>query len=218
MDNKLKKTRIFLKDNDGNHYRICSVSNPKDHKGEHYLKIMFPDIKGVPLLTGIHNRGTVTPGERLAGGVQEFSYHYRSGISHFKDSNDRIDSKKNRPTLITNPALHLLRYIIRSETIFKIQAASKITQNDFILPIPFNGTPRGFEFAISKVAGPWNVINDQGKDPISTYKFPLDDPNVSFHISDAIWRRPPLVKNPTLFEIFTHDDPVRVFTFKPLKG
>lgn len=178
---------------------------------------MFPDIKGIPLITGHHNKGDVTAGTGLFNGVQEFTYHYRSGVSHFKDDVGKVDSKKSMPTLIDNPALHLIRYTIRSLDIFKMQSPSKVSANDFVLPNPFDGIARAFEFAVSKISGPWNVINEQGKEPVVTYKIPLVDPNVSFHILDAVWHRPPLSKGDTLFEIFTHDNPVEAFIFTPLK-
>ncbi len=214
---KFKKTRIFLKDDKGKYYRVCSVYNQKDSRGEYYIKIMFPDIKGIPLIAGHHNKGLTRVESRLNPDIQEFSYHYRSGVSHFKNAKDKIDSKRNMPTLHKFPALHLLRYTIRSLIPFEVQDPSKITADDFVLPIIFNGDPRGFEFAISKIKGGWNVINEQGNDPISTYKIPLEDTNVSLHISDAIWRRPPLVKGESLFEIFTHDDPAEPFDFKPIE-
>ena len=214
---KLKKIRIFLKDDKNKYYRICSISNQKDYTGEYYLKIMFPDIKGIPLITGHHNKGVVKLGEGLIDGIQEFTYHYRSGISHFKNFNGHIDTKRNMPTLFDHQALHLLRYIIRSLTIFEIQDNSKISSTDFVLPISFGLDPRGFEFAISRIVGPWSIVNEQGQDSITTYKIPLEDQNVSLHVSDGVWRRPPMGKLDTLFEIFTHDDPATAFSFTPFK-
>ena len=89
--NRLEKIRIFLTDVYGNYYRIASIANPKDHKGEYYLKMMFPDIKGIPLISGRHEKGGDIKRLNLEpGGVQEFTYHYRSGISHFKDGKEYL--------------------------------------------------------------------------------------------------------------------------------
>lgn len=215
--NRLRTLRIFLKDEANNYYRIFNIANPKDKKGEYYLKIMFPDIKNIRLLTGSNtDKGIFKQQKPLENGVQEFTYHYRSGVSHFKDAEGHIDQKKNLPTLIIYPALHLVRFIIRQLEPFKIKDSSKITEDDFVLPIKFDGRPRGFELAISKIAGGWNVINEVGKEPIQTFKIPLEDPNISFHIADGIWSREPAVEqgNNTLFEIFRYEDPTSSFEFK----
>ena len=191
---QLDKIRIFIQDDKGNYYRICNVSNSLDSRGESYVKLMFPDIKGIPLSAGLHNKGNVTPTTGHPNGIHEFTYHYRSGISHFKDGIDKVDQKRNIPTLLNNAALHLLRFTIRTLDIFEVQDVSKVGSKDFVLPNPFDGNARALEFAVSRISGPWTVINDQGKEPVNTYKIPLTDPNVSFHIADAIWHRPPMGK------------------------
>lgn len=214
---KLNLKRVFLRDDKGNLYRIFAIANNKDHKGESYIKIIIPDIKDVPLITGKHNKGgIVTDLDRLNGGISEFSYHYRSGVSHLKDSKIHIDQKRGIATLHEHQALHLVRFIIRSLDTFKIQKESKITENDFVLPIAFDGKPRGFELAISRTSGGWNIINEQGTDPVHTYKIGLTDPNVSFHIADSLWHRPPIQPGDCPFEIFRYDDPTSNFEFKPL--
>lgn len=206
--------RIYLKDTENNLYRICSFSNWRDKYGEFYLKVMFPDLKNIPLLTGLHDRGVVEPGERLPEGIQEFTFHYRSGVSHFKNSSKSVDPKRDLPTLIDSPALSLFRFIIRSTHIFKIQKQSKISNNDFILPVNFEGYPRGFEFAISRVSGPWNIINEAGDEPVLSYKIPLDDKNTFLHIADSKWTRPPMVAGKPPFEIFRYENPTSQFEFK----
>lgn len=216
---KLDFKRVFLKDDGDKYYRIFSVANGEDYTGERYVKLVFPDIVGVPLITGEHNKeGIVTNRDILPGGVNEFSYHYRSGISHLKSFDEYIDSKRNIPTLLDKPALHLVRFVVRSLKIFKEQRLSKITENDFVLPLVFDGRARGFELSISRISGPWKVINTQGDDPVQTYKLALNDPNVSFHIADCLWNRPPIVPGEPLFEIFRYDDPTNNLEFKPFKS
>lgn len=215
--NKLKTLRIFLEDGADNYYRIFNIANPKDKKGEYYLKIMFPDITNIRLLTGSNaDDGIFKKQKPLENGIQDFTYHYRSGVSHFKDAEGHIDQKKGLPTLITYPALHLVRFVVRQLEPFKIKDKSKIAKDDFILPIKFDGRPRGFEFAISRTTGGWNIINEVGKEPIQTFKIALEDQNVSFHIADGIWSREPAVemgKN-TLFEIFRYENPTSNFEFE----
>lgn len=209
---KLRTNKIFLKDQAGNYYRICSVANPKDYTGEYYLKIMFPDIKDIPLITGEHDeKGVVGKIGRLPKGLQEFSYHYRSGVSHFKDSSGRVDRETNKPTLFSFPALHLVRFIVRSLALFGVKNGSEITGGDLVLPGVFDGRPRGFEFVISRLLG-WSVTNEQGKEPIYSYKIILEDPNVSFYIADGIWNRPPIARGDTLFEIFRYTNPTENFS------
>jgi hypothetical protein len=216
--NKMDFKRIFLKDEHNQYYRIFSIANEKDHKGEYYVKIIFPDIKNIPLITSKNDdEGTITETDFIIEGVSEFSYHYRAGISHFKNSLKRIDQKRNAPTLFDNPALRLFRFVLYSLKSFNIQDVTKITEKDFVLPIVFDGKARGFELVISKILGKLNATNIQGKDPVHTYKIILEDKNVSFHIADCLWNRPPSVKGTPLFEIFRYDDPANNISVNNLK-
>jgi hypothetical protein len=171
---------------------------------------MFPDIKDFPLMASYHKNKKVSLGEILYKGLQEFTYHYISGISHYKDSNSRIDSKRDMPTLSMNPTLHLLRYVIRSVSIFKSHDVSDVGPDDFIIPGTFNSQSRGFEFFITRTTNKFNVINEQGDDEVKIHKIPLADLGVSLCILDGIWRTPPMKFMNTYFEIYTHDDPVSV--------
>ncbi len=213
--NKLVFKRFFIKDTVGNYYRIFNVANPTDSRGEFYLKIVFPDIRGIPVITGVHDKDGIVSQFNLEKGVHEFSYHYRSGVSHLKDESGKVDSKRNLPTLHDFPSLHLVRFVIRTLDIFELQINPTITPEDFILPITFDGKARGFEFAISRVSGEWKVTNSQGIDPVYTYKIPLNDPNVYFHISDSVWNRDPIAQGKPLFEIFRYDNPTDNFEFTP---
>jgi len=48
-ENKLELTRIVLPLPDDTLRRICSFSNPKDKRGDPYVKLVFPDLHGQPL-------------------------------------------------------------------------------------------------------------------------------------------------------------------------
>ncbi len=213
---KLNKIRIFIRDKEGCYYRLCSVSNHKDKYGEYYLKIMFPDIGRIPLVTGHINKGKVLPSAPL-NGITEFSYHYHSGIRHFKNTDGKyIDQKKKIGTLFQYPALHLLRFIIRSKSAFKPLQKSNVGKNDFVLPIELTGEPRGIEFAISRITGSWNVINIQNNQKVEDYKIPLKEQNVFLHITDCVWTLPPnIIANDVLFEFFIHDKPTSPLEFIP---
>ena len=212
---KQNHKRVYLKDEKGNYYRIFGIMNEKDSRGEYYVKLVFPDVLKIPLVTGKHNKdGVITEINSLPNGVLEFSYHYRSGISHLKDdSNIHIDQKRDIADLHKNPALHLVRLVIRSLDLFKIQNKHVVDDNSFIIPNAFDGKPRGFELAISRISGEWNVINTQGEEPVSTYKIGLNDLNVYFHIADCVWTRNPMVNKPTAFEIFRYDNPTNNIEF-----
>jgi hypothetical protein len=208
---KLKTLRIFLEDEFGDYYRICSVANPRDYKGEYYLKIMLPDIKGIPLITVENDKdGVVGKVNRLPKGLQEFTYHYRAGVSHFKDSHGRVDQEADKTTLFDFPALHLMRFVVRTLTPFAAVDSSKVSSDDFVFPKHFDGKPRGFEFVVSRIAM-GTVTNEQGKEPIYSYGVPLTDPNVCLWISDSVWMRPSTTTE-TLFEIFRYSDPTGNFS------
>ena len=210
---KYKKTNILIKDEQGVLYRLLSLGNWKDARGEYYIKMMFPDLKDTPLETAEHNkRGDITKMDFMFGGIQEFSFHYRAGVSHFKDANSYIDSAKSKKSFVKFPAAFLLRFIIYRLDPFAIVSNSEITNDDFILPKTFDGRPRGLEFAISNTLQ-WAVQDENGK-VVDTYKIPLEDKPIILAISDDIWTKPPVTNGFSAFEIFRYDDPTSSLRMK----
>jgi hypothetical protein len=213
---KMVFKKIFIKDINGFYYHILSVANPKDSWGEFYLKVAFPGAKGLQITSADSNEEGMIGNFDVTSGITEFTYHYRSGISHFKNKNDYVDPKRNIPTLNKDFALQLFRYTIFLLDVYKPENNPIIINKDFVLPINFDKKARGLELAISRVKGPWKVTNTQGDEPVSTYILELEDPNVFFVLSDSVWNRGPMInmENPS-FEIFRYNNPIENISFTP---
>ncbi|MCX6726736.1 MAG: hypothetical protein NTY75_02855 [Candidatus Shapirobacteria bacterium] len=211
MNNKLDIKRVLIVDEFGNYFRICGMSNPIDYKGEYYVKVVLPDFKGIPLLAEINGRkGEVVGESRMESDVQEFSYHYKSGVSHFKRSSDNyIDQKTNLPKLSDFNVLHLFRYTIFSLYGFKQFPRSKITDNDLILKDKFVGLPRMLDIAIT--ADPdIHYINVSEHKPLNNYQWDMAEKGVYFSIGDLEFVSIPKKQN-RLTELFRYDDPTEYF-------
>lgn len=206
--NKLKVQRVLIKDNKGNFYRICNISNPKDRYGEYYVKLIFPEFRGVPLLGETNDKyGGVLHVEFVPDGIQEFTYHYKSGVSHFKSSSDEYsDQKKNLPKLGDFKGLHLLRFTIFSLDYFEYYPSNKICRGDLVLKHKFNGLPRVFEMAL--FADPRIIHINVSKDrSLANYDWEIDEKGVYFSISDMEYKKNPK-DNKYVTKLFRYDDPV----------
>lgn len=213
MNNKLDIKRVLIVDENGNYFRICGISNPVDYKGEYYIKVVLPDFKGTPLLAEINGRkGEVVGETRMESDVQEFSYHYKSGVSHFKRSSDNyVDQKKDLPKLSDFNGLHLFRYTIFALDGFKKFPTNKITDNDLILKNKFVGLPRMLDIAIT--ADPnIHYINVSEHKSLSNYQWEMNEKGVYFSISDLEFISVPKHLN-RYTELFRYDDPT--FFFQP---
>jgi len=206
---KLDLKRIFLKDSIGNYFRLFSISNPNDKKGEYYIKAIFSNLRNVPLigLTNIDEK--ITKQELMLNGIQEFSFHYNAGVSHYKDnSTSFIDRQCSLPTLKDFPALHLFRYVIYDISQFSPYDKTKISKNDFILPREFNGMARGFEVFISTKQKVREIASPE--ENVIPYKINLSDKQINLFIADGFWQRKSDIPN-TYTEIFRYDNPTDCF-------
>lgn len=148
---KLPIRNVIIRDKEGNYFRICSFANPTDHSGEYYIKLLFPDIRDIPLIGDTTNKQKkVIKRELMADGVQEFTYHYQSGVAHYKaDSSLYVDQIRKLPNLDKSNALHLIYYSIFTLALFKRIDDKSISDEDILIKNNYNGMPRTFEFTIS---------------------------------------------------------------------
>jgi hypothetical protein len=207
---KLNLQKLFLKDNNGRYFRICSFSNPKDKQGEYYLKMIFHDIGNLPMIGSFRDKdNNITGQEFMPGGIHEFTYHYWAGVSHYKNSSEGyVDSAKNLPTIKSFPAVHLLRCTVYDLKDFSPFNKNEISTNDLVVKRAYNGRPRGFEFFVSK--DPEVIVkNEWTKGSVDLYKIDLEDKDVYFFIADGVWLRNPMGLSG--MEIFRYDDPTRIF-------
>jgi hypothetical protein len=211
-ENKLELTRILLPLPDGTLRRICSFSNPKDKRGDPYVKLVFPDLHGQPLERTMQNsRWEIQDTEIAPDGMSEFSYHYKGGIAHFKDAlSSHIDQDWIVPNIQKSPCLHLLRFLIFNLQWSNTFPAFKVSSRDFVIPRPFDGRARCIEFWIS--TNEVKAVADSEEEEVQTYKFQLDDQGHSMYVTDGYWIKPHLISPDSSFEIFRFDNPTALVT------
>ncbi|MFA5830009.1 MAG: hypothetical protein WC843_06000 [Candidatus Gracilibacteria bacterium] len=137
----LELQRLLIKDNQNNLFRILQFGPGLDEKNEPYVKICFPYFDNTRLYK-MDQPGKVkdnllsefTP-EYIS--INEFTYHYESGVSHFKFNNSHTKQNKKLPTIKSKVPLHLLTiYIFDLNSVPKF--TKKIGKLDFALPNAFN--------------------------------------------------------------------------------
>lgn len=213
---KLKIKRIFIKDEQGKFYRICGITNTKDATGEYYVKILFPDQKNIPLIGTTNNEKLeIIDLEIVGSGVQEFTYHYKSGVSHYKASESEfVDQKRLLPKLSDFKGLFLLRYTIHLIDFLKPYKESDVSPDDLVLNDIFCGRSRDFEFGI--YADPDIRMTNVGPaKQLKLYVWELDEPNVYMGLCDLEYLNN--FEAPSIAtQIFRYDDPVTFLS--PLKN
>lgn len=212
---KPKIKRVWLKGPKGEFYRIFSVANPVDHKGEYYLKIMFPDLSQRTMLGANHDaEGDITHYDESTNKFQEFTYHYLGGVSHYKNSKKRIDHKRQLPTLRDFPVAHVLRLTIFRLTPFIPRSPSAMGADDIVIQSVFDPRfPRLFEIIVTAASDIRPLAKD-GVLLVRTYKLGLEDKNACVIISEAVTFRPSIWPT-SPYEIYRYDDPVEAFEHIP---
>jgi hypothetical protein len=204
---KLKVRKVWLKDSDGNTHRIFNVANPRDSKGEFYIKIMFPDLAKQAVIGAHHDSDdNITHFDNEMSNFQEFTYHYLAGVSHYKNQRDRIDVKRQLPTLKNFPIAHVLRLTLYDLEAFKPHSRFETGQDDLVIRSPFNKRlPRAFGIIVS--ADPdVRMFSSNDVAHIATHRMSMEDKNTHLFISDSVWFRPPITQQCS-YEIFRYSDP-----------
>lgn len=182
---KLPIRNVIVRNTKGDYFRVCSFANLVDRSNEYYIKLLFPDIRDIPLIGDTTNEKLkVVKRELMADGVQEFTYHYHSGVAHYKANNALyVDQAKKLPSLKNSKALHLIHYVIYTLAIFKPVEEKSITEKDILIKDPYNGMPRTFEFTISSDPDV-RMTNIGPHSLISINTFSLTEPGVYMTICD----------------------------------
>jgi hypothetical protein len=202
--------KLFISD-DTNVFRLLGFEVMQDSHGEHYLKVVFPDLRS----SAIHFQQVRTgpPGDLPLGqvdesplqGITEFTYHYQSGVSHYKAGSTTVLEKRNLPSFQDDQPIHILRL-----TVFDLEAFSPYTKQrsdkDFIAATPFDGHGRVFGLYALKRPGEVTVNEmDPLLDMRSFYQSTgFADPDFALLIVDAAYRDPTGLSG---WNLFTYDDP-----------
>ena len=204
---RLTIKRIFIKNQSGELFRVFGVANPKDSKNEFYIKLIFPYFGKKSVTEVIHDAdGDTTEGGYL-NGLQEFSYHYESGISHYKNHEDTLDQSRTVPTLTFTQPLHLLRLTIFDLKPIDVYEADA-NNEDIILDHEFTDVPRAFDIFIAKDFRIATMADDNAQ-ILKLYSFFISDPSVKMFILDMCWYSRQLLSSP--IGIFRFDNPTQPF-------
>jgi len=219
--NRLQIRRVIIKDLGGNYYRICNICNPIDKYKEPYLKIMFPDLKYDMFIETSNDAELNITGRKLVSKrINEFSYHYINGISHYKSSSkEYYDQGKNLPKLKEKILINILRISIHSISGLKPFNKIKVTNKDLVLNNIFDGNSRCLEFQLSSDPD-IRIINVGPTKQLAIYEWKLDQSETYLCLSDDVYLVIP--DGISLIDIFKYNDPSIVlnmpkFSFKFLK-
>lgn len=137
----LELQRLLIKDDQNNLFRIFQFGTGIDKpQGEPYIKICFPYFKSARLYKVDKpkkiNDNFFAKLDYEEVKIDEFTYHYQSGVSHLKSSNKPIKQLRNLPKIKAVKAIHLLTmYIFDLSPVPKFE--KKLGKFDFILPDKF---------------------------------------------------------------------------------
>lgn len=134
--------KLFIKDINGNLFKICLLKNLTDKHGEPYLKICLPKKIKEGRLYDINKSSRVLDNyyeqfKYEKKFLSDFTYHYISGVSHFKFKNDHILQLKKLPRIKNDT---IKPFLLLKIDIFDLPEPhiKKISKNDFIIQTPFN--------------------------------------------------------------------------------
>ncbi|MFA6466960.1 MAG: hypothetical protein WCV71_03805 [Patescibacteria group bacterium] len=199
--------RLFIKDEKNNLFKIFIVLSQSDGRGEPYIKICFPKNKLGGKLYDIDKTSQIVDNyyEQFKyenKNLEEFSYHYVAGLSHFKNKNIHALKLKKLPTIkpekFIKPFL-LLKIIIFNLENIKINT-KKLEKNDFIVPHIFNHkNGRILHLYLNKKED--NIIYSKQDDSdgelvnhINNYEFIDSDYDIKLTITDHEFKNKPLNK------------------------
>lgn len=137
--------RLFIRDKQNNLFKIFTLKSLSDSRGEPYIKICFPKNELVGRLYDINKTSQIVDNyykqfKYEDKNIEEFSYHYVAGLSHFKNKNAHELQLTKLPAIkprkFIKPLL-LLKIIIFDLENIKINE-KKLEKDDFIVPHIFN--------------------------------------------------------------------------------
>lgn len=155
----MKKVNFLVK-SDERIYRLFSIMHEVDSHGEPYLKVIVPSLisTSTSILELDHYIHPIEQESLIANlgdyqveQIHELTYHYVSGVTHFKNTdNEHIGQSKDGPKLTNNKYLLISRLVFNN--LEKAEIYEKTVQKDsIVLELPFNHLGRLFEIYITSV-------------------------------------------------------------------
>lgn len=179
--------RILIK-NDDKLYLLFSIILKKDRYDQSYIKVAFPNLlnENVGIRTlkkGEKSYSTELPlfaSKIINQKIEEFGYHYESGIVTLKGDGKSYRIIHNKPDFLKNNLIHLCRFYLRETNLLKEYSKKTSISTHAVLPINFS--KKGYIFNLSLCrTNQVQIINTDAEelDPIGN--FSVDLPN-SIHV------------------------------------
>ncbi|GEM_PF-6273793 len=206
---------VILKDEKENLYRIFKISHERDKYGENYFKVMVPDLIGKQIITRKTSTYIKPPDlEKLLGNVinlgaeefHEYTYHYESGVAHFKNSHGQyLHQMKNLPKLQENRFLNFIRFVIHDLGRFNIYK-KQITEKDLILELPLNDFGRIINLYLLEDVNIKLINDDERVGLIGSYKINVKGTKRYVIVQEFCYSQPQLKEDKISFSLFVFND------------
>jgi hypothetical protein len=106
---------LIIKDQNKTPFRICKFTLTTDKYNEDYIKFIFPELNKKPARFEDHSSNKV----EVIESITEYSFHFISGVSHFKTSNNRIKRNESAGKFTNSKLLHIITFEIYDLLHFK---------------------------------------------------------------------------------------------------
>lgn len=192
----------FITDFNGDKYRLFSIIHKLDHKKEPYIKVVVPSVKdkdcnlydGETYIQSVDQDSLFSKsGDLQINNIHELSFHYQSGVIHFKNSkNEYIGQVKNKPNLTSSKFMLVTRLVFNNlEKIDKY--TKKIKSDSILLPFPFNNLGRLFEIYLTTVNIKFENEQFEKIPQIGNYVLNIANSDVHIVINEHSYFKPDLV-------------------------
>lgn len=195
----LELNRLLIKDDQNNLLRILKFGSGVDKYKEPYVKICFPYFKNKVKFYKIKKPGEINdnflehlPYEEIK--LDEFTYHYVSGVRVLKYANKHIKREEKLPTIESAKSIHLLTVIFFDlNSIPKFQ--KKTEELDFTLEDKFNEkSGRIVDICLSQTKFAPDIKDRTKINYFDQYEFIDKDLNVRLSVTDYEFKNKPQKK------------------------
>ncbi|MFA6392120.1 MAG: hypothetical protein WCW66_05245 [Patescibacteria group bacterium] len=193
----IKIDRLLIKDDQNNLFKIFNILSESDKHKEPYVKICFPKNKFGGALYDVDKSSEIIDNyykqfKRLNIELIEFTYHYISGVSHFKSKNGHILQIKKLPGIKSKIPINILKIII-----FDLDSLhtfnNQIIPGYFIIPNKFNlKQGRIIDIYINQKEDPnIEVGNKEGINYFDKYEFIDNEYGIRITLTDQEFKNKP---------------------------
>ena len=201
----------FLVNSDNETYRLFSVMHGFDSKKEPYLKIVIPSIKSQSA-TLVKTDSYIQPmeqdslfskaGDSQVNNIHELSFHYISGVMHFKNAKNEYIGQTRDSERIGNEKFMLVSRLVFNN-LEKVDRYNKEIKNDsIVLNLPFNELGRLFEVYLTTVNLKFENTQFDNLPQIDTHVLDVHNSNVHIVVNEYCYFKKDLIPENISFSWF----------------